>query len=135
MQFAVAGNMRDDDPTRNIKSPKIKTGGFATWTEQDIATFEGVHKIGSRARLALALLLFTAQRRGDVVRMGRQHVSNGVLHVRQQKTGVTLAVPLHPDLRSILDATKSDHLTFLTTKEGKPFTAARLYQLVPRLLQ
>jgi len=56
--------------------------------------------------------------------MGRQHVRNGVAQVRQQKTGAMLAIPVHPALKAILDATPSEHLTFLTTAYGKPFTAA-----------
>ena len=86
--------------------------------------FETRHPIGSRARLAFALLLFTAQRRGDVVRMGRQHVRNGAISVRQQKTGAALEIPIHQDLQTVLDATPSDHLTFLVTEFGKPFASA-----------
>ena len=59
-----------------------------------------------------------------LVRMGRQHVRDGVVHVLQQKTGAMLAIPLHPALAAIIEATPSDHLTFLTTSFGKPFTAA-----------
>jgi integrase len=33
-------------------------------------------------------------------------------------------IPVVPDLRTIIDATPSGHLTFLTTAFGKPFTAA-----------
>ena len=54
--------------------------------------------MGSKPRLALALLLYTAQRRSDVVRIGRQHIRTAVLKVKQQKTGVTLAIPVHPAL-------------------------------------
>jgi hypothetical protein len=46
-----------------------------------------------------------------------------VLTVRQQKTGTTLAIPVHSDLRAILDATPGEHLTFLVTSLG-PYTAA-----------
>jgi integrase len=123
MQFALVEEMRQDDPTRDVKSPKIKTDGFETWSEDDIAAFERQHAIGTRARLALALLLYTAQRRGDIVRMGWQHIRDGALHVRQQKTGATLAIPLHSDLRAILEETPKSNMTYLTTKEGKPFTA------------
>jgi integrase len=72
------------------------------------------------------LLLYTAQRRGDVVRMGRQHFRNGMIEVKQQKTGTKLAIAIHPDLQAVLDATPSGHLTFLTTAFGKPFAAAGL---------
>jgi integrase len=124
MAHCVANYLRDDDPTRGVKSAKIKTEGHATWGEHHIAAFEARHPIGSRARLALGLLLYTGQRRSDVVRLGRQHVRNGVITVRQQKTGVTLAIPVHPILQDILDATPNEHLTFLTTHDGKPFVPA-----------
>jgi integrase len=124
MKFAVTHGWRRDDPTIGLKSPKMKSGGFYTWTEADIAKFEAKHLIGSRARLALALLLYTAQRRSDAIRMGKQHIRDGVLAIRQKKTGTLVEVPVHTDLRAIIDATPSDHLTFLTTDSGKPFTAA-----------
>jgi integrase len=100
-----------------------QTEGYATLSEHHIAAFERQHAIGSRARLALALLLYTGQRRSDVVRLGRQHVRNGVLFVRQQKTGTTSAIPVHPVLQTVLDATPGD-LTFLTTHDGRPFSPA-----------
>jgi integrase len=53
--------------------------------------------------------------------MGRQHIRNGVLSVRQNKTGAELKIPVHPELRAVLNATPSDDLTFLTTTAGKPF--------------
>jgi integrase len=56
--------------------------------------------------------------------MGRQHARNGGLSVRQQKTGRSLEIPIHPILQAILDATPTDHLTFLTTRAGKPFSPA-----------
>ena len=50
-----------------------------------------------------------------------QHIKDGVLTVKQQKTGVTLAIPVHPHLQTVLDATPSEHLTFLVTATGKPY--------------
>jgi integrase len=124
MQFCVSEGMRADDPTAGIKNIKLKSAGIYTWTEADIATYESRHHIGTRPRLALALLLYTAQRRGDVIRMGRQHIRTDALHVTQQKTGAELLIPVHLALAAIIAATPSQHLTFLTTAAGKPFTAA-----------
>jgi integrase len=124
MEFAVEQGYRKDNPTAGIKKIKERTDGFHTWTEDEIAQFEVAHPVGSKARLALGLLLYTAQRRSDIIRMGRQHVRDGVVDVRQQKTGAKLAIPLHPALATIIEATPSEHLTFLTTAFGKPFTAA-----------
>ncbi len=120
-QFALKRGYRRDDPTTNIKLASIKGDGFHTWTEEEIAQFEARHPIGTKPRLALALLLYTGQRRSDVVRMGRQHIRDGALTVKQQKTGATLAIPVHPHLQAVLDATPSEHLTFLTTATGKPY--------------
>jgi hypothetical protein len=39
----------------------------------------------------------------DVVRMGRQHVRDGVLLARQVKTGAELMIPVHPELSAILE--------------------------------
>jgi integrase len=130
MQHCIEQRLRDDDPTQGVKGAKVKTEGHRTWAEFNIEAFEARHPIGSRARLALALLLYTAQRRSDVVKLGRQHIRNGVLHLRQQKTGRALEIPVHPVLQEILDATASDHLTFLTfltfltTQAGQQFTPA-----------
>jgi integrase len=120
--FALKRGWLRADPTANIKQRAIKGDGFHTWTDDEIAQFEAHHPIGSKPRLALALLLYTAQRRSDVVRMGRQHVRDGVLTVKQEKTRATLAIPVHTDLRTVLDATPSAHLTFLTTATGKPYS-------------
>jgi integrase len=124
MKHAVETGLRTDDPTRDVKAIRVKSDGYHSWTDDEIAQFEKRHPIGSRARLAFALLLYTGQRRSDVVRMGRQHIRDGVLQVRQLKTGTELSIPVHPDLAAIIAETPGDHLTFLTTKFGQPVTAA-----------
>ena len=124
MAFCLKQRLITQDPTRGVKGAKIKTDGYRTWSEADIEAFVSRYPIGSRPRLALALLLYTAQRRGDVVTFGRQHIRGGVLHLRQSKTGKPLAIPVHANLQAVLDATASDHLTFLTTAYGKPFSPA-----------
>src|SRR5262249_11351524 len=68
-QFAVKRRYLRTDPTANIKPRAVKGDGYHTWTEDEIAQFEAHHPVGTKPRLALALLLYTAQRRSDVVRM------------------------------------------------------------------
>jgi site-specific recombinase XerD len=65
MVHAVEVGLRADDPTRDVKAIRIKSDGYHSWTDDEIAQFERHHPIGSRARLALALLLYTGQRRSD----------------------------------------------------------------------
>jgi integrase len=122
MRFAVDEEIRRDDPTAGLKRLTIKGGGFRAWEEEHIGAFEAKHPVGSRARLAIALLLYTAQRRGDVVRMGWQHVRGDKMAVKQQKTGAALWIHIHPELQLVLAATPKANMTFLMTSQGKPFT-------------
>jgi len=115
MQFAIDAGIRADDPTIGVTRAKIKGDGYITWAEHHIAAFEVRHPIGTMARLALALLLGTGQRRGDVVRMGRQHVRGDMIAVRQQKTSKPLMIPIGDELRAAIEAMPADGLTFLTT--------------------
>jgi len=121
MRHAMEIGLRADDPTREVRAIRIRTGGHHSWTDDEIAQFERYHPVGSRARLALALLLYTGQRRGDVIRMGAQHIRNGAIHVKQENTGIELIIPVHPTLAGIIAAAPRDHLTFVTTRLGKPF--------------
>lgn len=124
MQHAVEIEMRRDDPTRDIKPVKVKSEGYHSWTESEIEQFEARHAVGTKARLAMALLLYTGQRRSDVVRMGRQHIRDGCIHVRQQKTGTELEIPILPALQATIADTPKDNMSFLVTEFGRPFTAA-----------
>jgi integrase len=121
IRWAEQRKLIRDDPTWGIRVKVPKSDGHHTWAEDEIGAFEARHAVGSKARLALALGLFTAQRRGDVTRIGRQHIRNGVLTVRQQKTGAMLAIPVHAELQKIIDATPIGHLTLLTTRFGRSY--------------
>jgi len=126
-QWAAAGGRVPDDPTIGVKRQKMKkTTGFKTWSEEEIARFEARHPVGTRPRLALALMLYTGLRRADVVRVGRQHIQKNVLIFDTGKTKGQeqshLEIPVHPELARIIKVTPSEHLTFLTTSFGKPYT-------------
>lgn len=114
------------DPLIGVTLAKMKkTGGFHTWSQDEIAQYEARHSHGSKPRLALALLLQTGHARSDVVRMGRQHVRAGKLSMRRQKTNVPFDIPLLPALiEELALQPKTDQLAFLVTEQGKPFTPA-----------
>ena len=127
MAYAIKTGAITVDPTIGVDRLKEAGQGTETWTEEDIATFEAHWAAGTRPRLALALLLYTGQRRSDVVRMGAQHVRNGTITIRQVKTGAELIIPLHPDLAELIDAEPTGRETFLATEKGAPFTANGFY--------
>lgn len=131
--FAVDRDHVKVDPTVGVKLKARKTDGFRAWTDEDIAKFLAHWPAGSRARLALYLLLYTGQRRSDVVVMGHQHrrvTPDGkpAIWVKQKKTGVELLIPLHGTLKSALDALPTTNLTFLMTAYDKPMSEAGFSQ-------
>ncbi|MCC6948850.1 MAG: tyrosine-type recombinase/integrase [Bradyrhizobiaceae bacterium] len=124
MRHAVTIEMRDDNPCLGVHGPKLKSKGFHSWTDAEIEQFGARHPIGTKPRLALALLLYTGQRRGDVVHMGKQHIGPKGIRVRQRKTGTELVIPVHTELTRTIEASAIGNMTFLLTEHGKPYTPA-----------
>jgi integrase len=115
------------NPAREVEYLRSGSEGFHSWTPGEVEQFEARHPIGTKARLALTLLLYTGQRRSDVVRLGPQHLRGGCLTFTQYKNRnrkpVTLSLPIVPELRRVIDATLSADLAFLVTERGTPYTA------------
>jgi integrase len=123
---AISIDMIDSNPAIGVGKYKTSGGGFHTWTEAEISRFEQRHPIGTRPRLAMALMLFTAQRKADMIKMGWQQLSVNGITLRQEKTDTPLIIPLHPELAEVLAAAPRSHLTFLITERGAPFTASSI---------
>lgn len=112
------------DQAAKIAKPK---GGFHTWTEGEIAQYRAHHPLGTKARLALEIFLWTLQRRGDAAAFGRQHIVNGQIEFTASKTKGTVWLPAAPQLIEAIEATTvTGRETYLVTDYGKPFTKAGL---------
>lgn len=111
------------DPTKGVAllSGRNDAVGFHTWTEDELARFESRWPLGTRERLAFDVLLYTGLRRGDAVMLGRQHVRNGVILFRTEKTGQEVFLPLLPPLAASIAAARTGDLTFLVTERSTPF--------------
>jgi site-specific recombinase XerD len=87
------------DPTQGVKAIQYTPKLHHTWTIEEVEAYEGRHSIGTHARLAMALMLYTACRREDVVRLGPQHIQSGRLIFRQAKNEhrrpIEIDIPLH----------------------------------------
>ena len=124
LQHAVEISMITTNPTIGVKGYRNGGEGIPIWKETEVAQFEAAHPIGTKPRLAFELLLGTGQRRGDVVRMGWQHLQSGCIAVRQEKTNTPLLIPVDAHLADALAALPRTNMTFLVTEFGKPFTSA-----------
>ena len=116
------------NPTREVARLKNGSTGWHTWSEAEVAQFEATHPVGSRERLALALLLLTGVRRSDVVRLGSPHLRGGRLVFTAWKNRnskpVHMDIPVLPELQVVLDASQLGAATFLVSGHGRPFSSA-----------
>jgi integrase len=120
-----AGHM-DKNPALGVQPFSRHSEGYHTWSDEEVRQYEARHPIGTKARLAMALLLHTAGRREDAVRLGPQHTRNGRVRFVQAKNEhrkpVVVDLPLSQALATIIAATPTGHLAFLVTAYGRPFT-------------
>lgn len=142
--WAKEARLVTKNPTLGVK--RYGSGeGFHTWTDEEVAQFESFHQIGSKARLAFALIRYLGVRRSDVVKLGKgmegRAINDAGEEIQVLRFTVTknsqkkpkpgeaargpkrLELPILPELRAIIDATPSNHMTYLVTKFGKPFSA------------
>lgn len=116
----------EGNPVEDADNPgRTKLAGYHSWTEAEIATFKQRHELGTKARLALEIILWTWQRRGDANRFGPRHIVRGKINFRAGKNASDHWLPLAPDLRRAIEAMPSVGLqSFIVTEFGKPFTVA-----------
>ena len=122
MQFAIRQGMVKTNPVDATRSFKVDGGGFHTWSEEEIAAYEAQHSVGTMARLTFDLLLFTGQRGGDIRLLGPGHVRAKRITLTQEKTGVTVSLPILPPLAASILATPSQAMVFIVNTYGRPFT-------------
>jgi integrase len=86
-RWALEAGLVKADPTVGVRNPpRPKGDGFIPWTEERVGAYEKHWPIGTRQRVWLDVLLYTGLRRGDAVRLGRQHIRDGVATLKTEKT-------------------------------------------------
>lgn len=118
------------DPIRDTVAPKAKGGGYHRWTEDELAAFEAKHALGTKPRLAFALLLYSAQRSGDVRLLAHATIALGRIPLDQSKTGNAVDVPIVEPLQEALDAGPLGAVMLLESNRGEPFTEKGFYNLI-----
>ena len=133
LTFAKQRQFRNDNPAFGIKPLKI--GRIRAWTDAEMIAFEERWPIGTLERTGYALALYTAQRRADLVEMKWASVAGKTIHVRQQKTGTSLEIHMHPDLIAALAAvTPRRAETMLTGSEGHKLNAIYFGHIMARAI-
>ncbi|RUX60124.1 tyrosine-type recombinase/integrase [Mesorhizobium sp. M7A.F.Ca.CA.002.12.1.1] len=127
-QWAVENDHIKVSPCEEVKPfPTKQSDGHHTWSVEEVEQYRAHHKVGTRARLALDLLLFTGLRRSDIIKIGKQHVREGLLTFRTRKTKAVVYIPIFPELRASIDATDTADLAFITAERGMPFSTPEAF--------
>ena len=91
-----------------------------TWTDDEIDQYRAHWPLGTQQRLVMEFALETASRRGEVVRLGPQHVKNGRIRIERTHGSNDVDIPMSPELQAACDAMPKAHLTYIVTAYGKP---------------
>jgi integrase len=126
--YAVKIKRRPDNPMLAVEG--FKGGEHHTWTDAELRQYEAKWRLGTRQRLAYALLLYTGQRVGDVAEMTRADVSDNSIHVVQEKTGAKVWVPIHPELTKALKAGPTMGLSLIGDAAGRKLKRPALTGLI-----
>ena len=132
LQHAVP-TMRKDNPASGIPAVKLKKSkGHHSWADDQIAQYRTHWRLGTQPRLVMEFALETVSRRGEVVRLGPQHIyldADGNRRIRIERThgSTDVDIPISDVLAAAIDAMPKPHpvngvlpLTFLFTAYGKP---------------
>lgn len=123
-EWALDNDYVKENPCAEVKPfPTQRSDGHHTWMVEEVEQYRAHHQVGTRARLALDLLLFTGLRRSDIIKIGKQHVRDGLLTFRTRKTKAVVYIPIFPELRASIDATDTGDLAFITAERGRPFSS------------
>ena len=118
---AAVPSMRKDNPTAGIASIKLpKTKGHYTLTNDEIEQYRTHWPLGTQQRLVFEFALETVSRRGEIVRLGPQHVKNGRIYIERTHGSADVEILMSPELQAACDAMPKAHLTYIVTAYGKP---------------
>ena len=85
--WAVEDGLMHINPTRDVRRIRYVTTGFHTWTVDEALRFEAHHPVGTKPRLAFALMLYLGVRRSDAARIGPKHVKGDLQAVAAHRSG------------------------------------------------
>jgi hypothetical protein len=136
MSFAVDAELRADNPFSRIR--KHKGGHHRSWTNGELAAYERRWPLGTRERLAYALLLYLDQRGGDTVRLRRRDICDGAVRLVQEKghhkgdDPKEMLIPIHPALDRAIKAGPANGIYLIGDKHGRPIQRKALTDLIKR---
>lgn len=132
--WAISKRLMRTNPAAGVAKHN-RSDGYHCWTREEVERYRQYHLVGSKARLALELMINTGVRKSDAARIGRHNEINyqsergieiGLKFVcwknRNSKFRKTIECPMTRNLREVLAATSLGERAYLVTAHGRPFT-------------
>jgi len=124
-KWAVNSELIQIDPTYGVENPKRpKTQGFPQWSDEEVEQYRSYWPLGTRQRVWLEVLIGCGARRGDAVRIGKQHVKDSLIEFRTEKSGQSICVyaPIPERMIEAINIGPVGDLTFIAKLNGKNYT-------------
>lgn len=117
-----------ENPTTGVRRNKEKPREIYV-TDEDFAALWNVSSPELQDALDLARL--TGQREADIIKMRRDHISDGCLWVRQNKTGKRIGIAIEGEFSAVVDRClnrkrAATGVFLVQTSNGQPLTYAML---------
>lgn len=112
----------------NLRRPRGTPKANRAWGEDECEAV--LTAAGGGLKVGIALGMFAGMREGDVIRVQRSVYDGSWLRWTQGKTGVLVELPVHQELRAILELNLADRLndsklestTLVANQSGRPYT-------------
>jgi integrase len=126
--WAIERKKVSTNPARGIKPVYEKGDGATPWKAEDVKKFFAKHTMGSKAHVAMSVLLWTGCRIEDLTILGRSHecTLDGIEALRWQplkKGSSEVTTPLLPPLKTATRAPKVQGATYVLGRGGKPYSS------------
>lgn len=126
--WAVERKYVRENTARGVKSVYRKGDGATPWKAADVKKFFAAHPEGTKAHVAMYVLLWTGCRIEDLTILGRSFecVIDGIEALRWtplKKGSSEVCIPLFAPLKEATRAAKVQGQTYLLGKGGKPFAS------------
>lgn len=119
---AIKMGIMTHNPAKDSDSYAQTGDGFHTWTEDEIQQYEKKWPVGTRERLAFALLLHTASRRGDMIKISPAHREGDRFVLLHGKNDSETSIPINDELEAAIAPFADTTGPYLQTMHGKPYT-------------
>ena len=126
--WAIDRKYLQTNPARGIKGVYQKGAGATPWKAADVRQFFAKHPVGSKAHVAMSVLLWTGCRIEDLTILGRAQecVLDGIEALRWtplKKGSSEVSIPLLEPLKTATRAPKVQGATYVLGRGGNPFAS------------